>query len=280
MSATMSATVRKYAAKPISSIIGARGAGVRGPLRRLHVRGPRRPRQHRSASTDDGAPPLRRREVREVDPLQPQVERAPLGDLAAWRRRAPGARRTARASRRRLQPALGVRAADVVRAIGTISRMHSSASARNASSGTRYRTGFVATAPRSSRSANRSIARTSSCDPAPSDARPPRRTGRSERLAEAAASVARRRRAAGDGQPPGCDRGPSRRQPGRVRADLLGRDRRVAALAQHVRVGDEPAEVRVARCHPERAARRWRIAGGGARRADGDRSAEDRPNPL
>jgi hypothetical protein len=31
-----------------------------------------------------------------------------------------------------------------------------------------------------------------------------------------------------------------------VRADLCGGDRRVAALAQHVRVGDQPAEVGVA----------------------------------
>jgi hypothetical protein len=96
-----------------------------------------------------------------------------------------------------------------VRLIGTMRRMHSSASARNASCGTRYRTGFVETARSSARSARRSIARISFAEPAstrcstPTNARSPNASlngSIAERAASVRPKVARR---------PGSEDGPS-----------------------------------------------------------------------
>ncbi len=85
-----------------------------------------------------GAAPGRRREVREVDLLQPEVEPARLGDLQGRVAEVGPLGEQQTASPR---PASAIPSAFVretwFAAIGTISRMHSSASARNASSGTR-----------------------------------------------------------------------------------------------------------------------------------------------
>ena len=98
-----------------------------------------------------------------------------------------------------------------------------------------------------------------------------------ERLAERVERLRGRIGAAADGEPahvrPWAG---DRDEAGGVGADLGGGDRRVAALAQHVRVGDQPAEVGVAalvlRQQDER-----RVA---ASLPDRERGPEDRPDAF
>ena len=86
----------------------------------------------------------------------------------------------------------------------------------------------------------------------------------------------------------GGDVGPEDRdQSARVRADLLGGERGVAALPRHVRVGDQPAQVRVpGRVPREQDDARVRRRTSGSRQrqrsglANGERRAEDRADAL
>ena len=153
---------------------------------------------------------------------------------------------------------------------------------------------MVATARTSSRSANRSIARTSSWlstlhamldrDEAPIAP---------ERLPERLGGTAGGIDLAGNGQPSRRRTRPEQRhQPGRMRADLRRGHGRVAALAEHVRVGDQPAEVRVphrvlreqhdvgVRAVGDVAARRLTMRRGAARAAEPQSDVPDRrPHP-
>ncbi len=166
-------------------------------------------------------------------------------------------------------------------ASGTISRMHSRASARNASSGTRYRTGFVATAGTSSRSANRIIARISASEDASircSTATRSRSAPKASRNGAASRAAASTRPS--HGEPPRVRAWPQQRhQPPGVRADLLRRHPRVTALPQHVRVGDQTAQVCVAGLI-EREQRHLRIDRWRSRSTHRERGAEDRPHTL
>ncbi len=81
-----------------------------------------------------------------------------------------------------------------------------------------------------------------------------------ERLAQRRRERRGRVGAAGARQAAGVRARPEhRQQPARVRADLLGGHPRIAALAQQVRVGEQPAQVRVPgiveRKQPDRARR-------------------------
>ena len=125
-------------------------------------------------------------------------------------------------------------------------RMHSSTSATNASPGTRY-TGFVATAPMPARSAAQhrpdliGRARSRRCSTST-------RSARAERLPERVEQPSTEVDAAQSGRTRQGATGarPDRDEPTGVRAHLHRVDPGVAALTQHVSVGDQPAQVRVA----------------------------------
>ena len=223
-----SATVRKYAANPMRRIIESswcrrsRSASVSVMPRSWT------PRQHAFGQQGIGAASFGRREVREVDPSQPQVERAAS-------RRCRGSRRTGRDARRTARAIAGEASASprrcaretLVSATGTMRRMHSSASATNASAGSQvanrvgghgphvhplgeaqHRADLVARMPRSSRCST-----------------PIEQPVATERLAERIEQARGAIDAPGDRGPPGVRPWTGDRdEPGGVRADLR-RDR-------------------------------------------------------
>ena len=169
------------------------------------------PRQHRSASTSSAERPPRIGKSGKWTCFRPRsnVHRSATSSVASQRsgRSAKSARISAGGFS---HPSAFIRVT-LLDATGTIARMHSSASARNASSGTRYRTGFVATATASSFSANRSIVRVSVAEPASrrSSTATMHRSGPKASRNGAASRAAASTRPATASRP-GCDRGPSR----------------------------------------------------------------------
>ena len=136
----------------------------------------------------------------------------------------------------------------LVDAIGTIRRMHSSASATNASAGHevahRVRRDRGRVEPLGEPQHRADLGVGAGLDPMfhGDDA-----TLAAERLTVGRGQRGRGVRAPGGRETPGVGARPEQhRQPGGMRADLLGRDPRVAARAEQVRVGEQPAEVRVA----------------------------------
>ena len=137
MSATMSATVRKNADEPISSIIAsswsrrASTSGV-GSTSRASI-----PRRHRPASTDEAVRPSGTGKSGKC------IRFSPRSNVHVSAIRRVASQRSGRSwNSARIAPAGFNQPSAFCRvtwfcAIGTIFRMHSSASARNASSGTR-----------------------------------------------------------------------------------------------------------------------------------------------
>ena len=157
----MSATVRKYAEYPRRWIIAS--SWCSRSFTRAVGRIPRRsrPRQLRSARTEEA---LRPRGVGKSGKRTVRSPRSNAHDSAICSvavTRSGRSWNSARISVAGFSHPSALRRDTLDRLIGTSSRMHSSASARNASSGTRYRTGLVATAWSSARSDSRRSARIS-----------------------------------------------------------------------------------------------------------------------
>jgi hypothetical protein len=193
--------------------------------------------QHRG-----GAPPLRRREVGETHRAQPDVERARLGDLARRGHQVRAFTEQRPHLVGGLQPALGVAARDV----GPADRDE--------------------LAHALERVGQERVLRDQVPDGVGRDGPRVRSLGQAQERADLLGRVGFQAvldahvRAIAESFPVGGERAsrgvdPSRErerarrrrrtqdrdQAARVRADLLGGERRVAALARHVRVGDQPA---------------------------------------
>ena len=137
MSATMSATVRKNADEPISSIIASSWSrrsrtSCVGFTSRSSI-----PRRHRSASTDEALRPAGTGKSGKCMRFNPRsnVHVSAIRSVAS--QRSGRSLNNARICREGLRYPSAFARVTWFCAIGTIFRMHSSASARNASSGTR-----------------------------------------------------------------------------------------------------------------------------------------------
>ena len=179
-----------------------------------------------------GAAPGRRREVREVDPLQAEVEPASVGDLEGRvaEVRPLGEQQPHRLGR--LQPSLGVGVArrgwprsGPARACTPGRRRGTRPQARGTGSGWSPRRGPRGARPVGASSGSPRGSR------APSDAPPRRRAGRGRTPRNGSRRLGGRVREAADGEAAHVRaRAGEGDQPGRVRADLDRVDRRVAPL--------------------------------------------------
>ena len=196
-----------------------------------------------------GAAAFGRGEVGEVDPVQPQVERAHLGDLERHVGQVGPFVEQRAHRRRRLQPALGVAAGDV-----GVGHRHDATHALERVGHERIAGLQVANRvgrhrphahPVGQAQQRAGLIPRSALHPVFHAHEQPLGTERlAERIEQARGGIdpSRDRGAPGVRPWPG-----DRDEPGRVRADLRGIDPGVAALTQHVRVGEQVTQVGVAR---------------------------------